>query len=267
MRCNPCGVAADLQMLLDAVASPIRREILWLTWESELTVGEIGTAFEISGPTLSSHLATLRDASLVTMRVDGNFRRYRCNQDAVQSLVPFLAANDARWEAADDLDERELATAGTSLAVVVSVDVPISQGDAFDAFLDEDRYSGWLGGPVRIRNGKFRATLEWGTEVRGTYEVVSPPDLLAMRWDFDDGDVPLPGRTPLIAYLRVHRRGSRRSTVEVHQLANDQQQSAFLTEAWSMVLGRFAEAHREGTETNRPRSPRAKHRSIGGGRR
>ncbi len=80
---------ADLQVLLDAVASPIRREILWLTWDAELTVGEIGAAFEISGPTLSSHLATLRDAELVTMRVDGNFRRYRCDQDAVRALVDF----------------------------------------------------------------------------------------------------------------------------------------------------------------------------------
>src|SRR5262245_61012019 len=100
---------------------------MWLTWDAELTVGEIGAAFDISGPTLSSHLATLRDAGLVTMRVDGNFRRYRCNQDKVRSLIPFLAANESRWEVADDIDERDLATAGTALAVVVSVDVPISQ--------------------------------------------------------------------------------------------------------------------------------------------
>jgi uncharacterized protein YndB with AHSA1/START domain len=82
----------------------------------------------------------------------------------------------------------------------------IDQADAFDAFTNEARYSAWLGGPARIRSGRFRATLEWGTEVRGTYEVVSPPDLIAMRWDFDDDAVPLPGRTSLVAYLRVHRR-------------------------------------------------------------
>src|SRR5690348_6384924 len=98
------AVASDLQALLDAVGSPIRREILWLTWDDELSVGELGAAFEISGPTLSSHLATLRDAGLVRVRVDGNFRRYRCNQDAVRSLVPFLASGDARWEAADGAD-------------------------------------------------------------------------------------------------------------------------------------------------------------------
>jgi DNA-binding transcriptional ArsR family regulator/uncharacterized protein YndB with AHSA1/START domain len=256
-------VAGDLQVLLDAVASPIRREILWLTWDAELPVSEIRAAFEISGPTLSAHLATLRDAGLVTMRVDGNFRRYRCNQDAVRSLVPFLAANDSRWEAADDIDERELATAGTGFVVRASVDVPISQADAFEAFVDEDRYSGWLGGPVRIRNRRFRATLEWGTEVRGTYEVVSPPDLLAMRWDFDDDAVPLPGRTPLVAYLRIHPRGRAACRVEVHQLASDHQQVAFLADAWSTVLGRFAEAHHDGVPSSRPRPSRPKRRSTG----
>jgi DNA-binding transcriptional ArsR family regulator len=254
-------VAAGLQALIDAVASPIRREILWLTWDAELTVGEIGATFDISGPTLSSHLATLRDAGLVTMRVDGNFRRYRCNPDAVRSLIPFLAANDARWETADDIDERHLAAAGTSLVVEVSVEVPMTQAHAFDAFVDEDRYSAWLGAPVRIRNGRFRATLEWGTEVRGTYEVVSPPDLLAMRWDFDDETVPVPGRAPLIAYLRVHPRGRTRCTVVVHQLANDQRQAAFLAGAWSMVLGRFAEAHRDGG-AKPPRAPRPKRRTA-----
>lgn len=252
----------DLQALLDAVASPIRREILWLTWDAELPVTAIRTAFEISGPTLSAHLAILREAGLVTMRVDGNFRRYRCNQEAVRSLVPFLAANDARWEVADDVDERALARAGTGLAVSASVDVPIPQADAFEAFVDEVRYSGWLGAPVRIRNRRFRATLEWGTEVRGTYEVISPPDLLAMRWDFDDDAVPIPGRTPLVAYLRVHDRGRGSCAVEVHQLASDQQQAAFLADAWSTVLGRFAEAHRDGVPAPRPRSPRPKRRSA-----
>lgn len=253
-------VAADLQALIEALASPIRREILWLTWDAELTVGEIGAGFDISGPTLSSHLATLREAGLVTMRVDGNFRRYRCNQEAVRSLVPFLAANDRRWEAADDIDERRLATSGSGLAVRVEVEVPLAPADAFDAFVDERRYSGWLGVPVRIRGRRFRATLEWGTEVRGTYEVVSPPDLIAMRWDFDDDVVPIPGRPPLVAYLRVHptRTGSR---VEVHQLADDEQRAAFLTEAWSMVLGRFADAHRTGKRETGRRPSRPKRRS------
>jgi len=252
-------VVRDPQALFDAVASPIRREILWLTWDDELSVREIGASFDITGPTLSSHLATLRAAGLVTMRVDGNFRRYRCNQDAVRALVPILATNDERWVVADDIDERELATTAHGSVVRVEVDVPVDQATAFAAFADGARYSEWLGVPVRIRDRRFSATLEWGTEIRGSYEVVSPPDLIAMRWDFDDESVPLPGRS-LVAYLRVHptRKGSR---VEVHQLADDDGQAAFLTEAWSMVLGRFAEAHSAGAPRSIATRPqRGKHR-------
>lgn len=255
-------MGTDAQLLLDAVASPVRREILWLTWADELSVSEIGAHFEVSGPTLSSHLTTLREAGLVTMRADGNYRRYRCNQDAVRALVPFLASTDERWVVADQLPEQGLARKGRAEAVVAAVDVPIPQEEAFEAFVDGERYSRWLGVPVRIRDRRFRATLEWGTQVRGTYEVVSPPDLIAMRWDFDDDAVPLPGRE-LVAYLRVHptRRGSR---VEIHQLAADEQQASFLGVAWSLVLGRFAEAHAGDAVPPVRRAPRPKRRGRPG---
>ena len=252
-------MGGDAQVLFDAVASPVRREILWLTWTDELTVGEIGGHFDLSGPSLSAHLAPLREAGLVTMRVDGNFRRYRCHQDAVRALVPFLAASDERWVTAEQIPERDLASVSRSLAVSVDVEVPVDQATAFEAFADGERYGEWLGVPVRIRGRSFRATLEWGTQVRGTYEVVSPPELIAMRWDFDDDAVPIPGRQ-LVAYLRVHptARGSR---VEVHQLAADERQASFLTVAWSMVLGRFAQAHAADGMPPVRRAPRPKRRS------
>lgn len=217
--------------------------------------------FDITGPTLSSHLAMLREAGLVTMRVDGNFRRYRSNQDALGALLPFLVSNDERWVVADDIAERDLASSSNALLVQVAVEVPVDQRTAFEAFTDDERYSRWLGVPVRIRNRRFRATMEWGTEVRGTYEVVAPPELIAMRWDFDDDAVPLPGRG-LVAYLRVRpiRRGAR---VEVHQHANDATQAEFLATAWSLVFGRFAEAHVVGAPASRAgRPPRPKRRST-----
>ena len=43
----------SLQVVLDAVSSPIRREILWLVWDDELAAGEIAAAFEVTAPTLS----------------------------------------------------------------------------------------------------------------------------------------------------------------------------------------------------------------------
>jgi DNA-binding transcriptional ArsR family regulator/uncharacterized protein YndB with AHSA1/START domain len=247
---------SNAQSIFDALASGVRREILWLTWSDELPVGEIASHFDLSGPTLSSHLAVLRNAGLVTMRVDGNFRRYRCDSEAVRALVPLLAANDDRWVVADQIPERHLATASRSFAVTVDVDVAVDQAAAFDAFVDGDRYSAWLGVPVHIRDRRFRATMEWGTQIRGVYEIVSPPDLIAMRWDFDDDDIPVPGRE-LVAYLRMHPT-SRGSRVEVHQLAADERQATFLVDAWSMVLGRFASFHAEGAAPPPRRAPRPK---------
>lgn len=232
-----------VQRIFEALSSPIRREVLWLTWNEELTVGQIADHFDLSSPTLSSHLTALREAGLVTMRVDGNFRRYRCNRDAVDAIIPMLAVEDERWVPDNTFGERELAVTRRTQAVIVHVDVDVDPASAFEAFTDAAQYTNWLGMPVRIDNGNFAATMDWGTEVRGHYDIVVKPELIAMTWDFDDDVVPVPGRQ-LTAYLRVSPSG-KGARVEVHQLADNDTQASFLTTAWSMVLGRFAAAHRQ----------------------
>src|SRR5581483_4542441 len=110
--------------------------------------------------------------------------------------------------------------------------------DTFTAFTDPAIYSRWLGVPVTISDGRFACTLEWGTRVRGRYELVCPPELIVMRWDFDDGNVPVPGGE-MTGYLRVRpREGGAR--VEVHQLVDTPAQADFMEAAWGMVLGRLA---------------------------
>src|SRR4051794_30415987 len=103
------GQRPPLQTLLDAVSSPVRREILWLGWDDELAAGEIAEAFEVTAPTISAPLATLTAAGLVIRRADGNFRRYRADREAMALLVPLLASGTDRWQPADDLPERDLA--------------------------------------------------------------------------------------------------------------------------------------------------------------
>jgi hypothetical protein len=58
-----------------------------------------------------------------------------------------------------------------------------------------------------------------------------------MSWDFEDDNVPVPGR-PLTGYLRVYPDGDG-SRVEVHQLVETPEQAAFMEGAWAMVLGRL----------------------------
>jgi uncharacterized protein YndB with AHSA1/START domain len=125
--------------------------------------------------------------------------------------------------------------------VQVTADVSARPEEVFADFTDDERYSAWLGVPVALRDGRFSAELEWGTKVRGHYEVVAPPSLIALRWDFEDDAVPVPG-AQLVAYVRLSR--SKVGThVEVHQHAPTLGQAQFLAAAWSLVLGRLRGHH------------------------
>lgn len=246
----------SLQLTLDAVASPIRREILWLVWDAELAAGEIAAAFDLTAGTISTHLAALRKAGLVEMRADGNFRRYRVNRPAIAALLPLLGTSDEKWLAADDLPERALAEATIGHWVTVGVDVPLTRPAAFESFVDPTRFSDWLGVPVTITDGHFAADMEWGTTVRGSYEVVAAPELIALRWDFEDEAVPVPGGQ-VVGYLRVTAKPPG-CHVEIHQEAGNTQQAQFFSSAWSMVLGRFKEYADRGSRPSPRRAPRPK---------
>jgi DNA-binding transcriptional ArsR family regulator len=246
-------VVRDPQRLLDALSSPIRREILWLIRDRELAAGEIAAAFEVTAPTISQHLTVLRDSELVEMRVDGSFRRYRARPDMLRGLEP-LIANDDRWLTASDLPETALAASTVELVVRTFVEVPATPETVFECFTDPEVYSRWLGVPVSLVDGRFACTMEWGTRVRGTYDVVVPPALIAMRWDFEDDNIPVPG-DERIAYLRITGSdgGSR---AELHQIVADEREADFMKVAWGMVLGRLKQSLVDAPAPRRGRRPK-----------
>jgi DNA-binding transcriptional ArsR family regulator len=233
---DPGTGVRDIQKVIGALASPIRREILSLIWDRELAAGEIAAAFSVTKPTISQHLAVLREAALVTTRAAGTSRHYRARPEALRGLHAALGS-PTKWSNADDMPERALAGAATKLVVVASTEVSASQSVTFTAFADPAVYSRWLGVPVTIEDGRFACTMEWGTQVRGRYEIVCPPELIAMRWDFEDDNIPVPGGE-MTGYLRVYPRGEG-SLVEVHQLVDSPAQAQFMESAWTMVLGRL----------------------------
>ena len=55
-----------------ALAHPTRRQILQDLKDGELAAGQIAARFNATGPTISRHLAVLRQAGLVTERRDAN---------------------------------------------------------------------------------------------------------------------------------------------------------------------------------------------------
>jgi DNA-binding transcriptional ArsR family regulator len=252
----------DLQKVLSALSSPIRRDILTLVWDRELPAGEIAAAFDVTKPTISQHLGVLKNADLVTTRSVGTSRRYRARPEALAGLKGALY-EPSKWANADDVPERVLADAFTVPVVIAGVEVDTDQVSTFRAFTDATVYSRWLGVPVRIDDGTFACTLEWGTEVRGRYELVCPPDLIVMSWDFEDDAIPVPGGE-MTGYLRVLPRenGSR---VEVHQVVNTPHQAHFMEGAWSLVLGRLKAGVVKALDTDipvEPRERRAKRRDM-----
>lgn len=226
-----------MQTTLDALNSPIRREILWLLREHELAVGAIASAFEVTAPTISSHLTVLRDAGLISMRAEGNFRFYRLEHQSVAGLHDLIRPPPEKWVPITPPPEPHSLRHKTDLAVRVAADVSCTRRRAFSAFTDPKRYTRWLGVPVTIEDGRFAATLEWGTRIRGRYDVVAPPELIAMQWDFDDDTVPLPGGE-LVAYLRFAVSGTG-ARIEIQQLVTTPEEAAFMQLAWGFVLGQF----------------------------
>ena len=243
----------DIQKVLAALASPVRREILGLIWDRELSAGEIAAAFPVTKPTISQHLAVLREAGLAAATAVGTSRRYRARQEALRGLHGALDS-PAKWINADDSPERAWSDVRTKPVVVASTVVDTSQAQTFTAFTDPAVYSRWLGVPVSLSGGRFACTLEWGTNVRGRYELVCAPELIVMRWDFDDDNVPVPGGE-MTGYLRIqpHEQGAQ---VEVHQIVETPAQAEFMERAWALVLGRLKAGVVRACDPGAPMSPR-----------
>lgn len=76
-----------------ALADPTRRQILQELRNSELAAGEIASLFQISGPSISRHLAILKGAELVAERREGNRIIYRLERENLAThLGDFLSA-------------------------------------------------------------------------------------------------------------------------------------------------------------------------------
>jgi DNA-binding transcriptional ArsR family regulator len=105
-------VAADLAF--DALADPVRREILTVLAErEECSAGELAERIRRVGRTaVSSHLRVLRTAGLITERRTGRFRYYSVNPGGpAQEVIRLLQDLFQR-----SLDDAEAAGGPRSLA-------------------------------------------------------------------------------------------------------------------------------------------------------
>ena len=75
---------------LRAIAHPGRRTMLRLVWDEERAATELADAAGMSRSAASQHLKLLRDAGLVTVRVDANRRLYRADLERGGEIASFL---------------------------------------------------------------------------------------------------------------------------------------------------------------------------------
>ncbi|HYX83394.1 MAG TPA: metalloregulator ArsR/SmtB family transcription factor [Gaiellales bacterium] len=92
----------------DVLAEPNRRQILDLLRDQERPVGELVAALAVSQPAVSKHLRVLRDAGLVSARVDAQRRLYRVRAEPLREIDEWLAPYRGMWTASLDALERRL---------------------------------------------------------------------------------------------------------------------------------------------------------------
>lgn len=75
-----------------ALSDPTRRAILELLRKGRLTAGEIGAQFDMTGATVSHHLATLKDAELVLDEKVGKYIYYDLNTSVVEDVLTWVSS-------------------------------------------------------------------------------------------------------------------------------------------------------------------------------
>lgn len=79
-----------MNTVFKALSHPARREIIAMLQNGPLTSGEIAENFDMAWPSVTGHLAALKEAELVEAERDGNTVRYRLNISAAEEAVGFL---------------------------------------------------------------------------------------------------------------------------------------------------------------------------------
>jgi DNA-binding transcriptional ArsR family regulator len=79
-----------IQQVLEAISDPTRRKILDLLKKGEMSAGELGAHFDISGPSMSHHLNKLKAADLVQTTRQGQSIVYSINTSVFDDTAQFV---------------------------------------------------------------------------------------------------------------------------------------------------------------------------------
>jgi DNA-binding transcriptional ArsR family regulator len=91
-----------------AVADPVRRDILMMLRDGEMSAGAISECFDISRPAVSRHLRVLRECGLVVDEMRGRERLYQLDTAPLAPLEAWLVELHDRWSSSLDALETEV---------------------------------------------------------------------------------------------------------------------------------------------------------------
>jgi hypothetical protein len=77
-----------------AMADESRLKIIGLLSTAEHSVQQLASILELKEPTVSHHLAMLKQLDLVRLRADGNFRWYRLNEEVLGQISRTVFSRD-----------------------------------------------------------------------------------------------------------------------------------------------------------------------------
>ena len=73
-----------------ALSDANRRKIIDLLKKKEMTAGEIAKHFNVSKPTISEHLKTLKNADLIESEKNGQFITYFLNTSVLEDFLSHM---------------------------------------------------------------------------------------------------------------------------------------------------------------------------------
>jgi len=99
--------ATALLMLFKSLADESRLKIIGLLASEERNVQQLAQLLKLKEPTVSHHLAMLREAGLVQMRSDGNTHWYRLEFETLRSVSRSVLTREKLATLANDLDAED----------------------------------------------------------------------------------------------------------------------------------------------------------------
>lgn len=102
------AVFSNLLTMFKALGNESRLRMVVILAQGECTVRELAQRLALKEPTVSEHLALLKDADLVTMRAEGNYRIYGFNPQALSVVQELYHPEQFAALVQDSVEEQKV---------------------------------------------------------------------------------------------------------------------------------------------------------------